>query len=196
MTQAISSLMADMRTLCAITPELSFAADSLADLTPLSVRPSDLPVTQYLASLVDLTTPRTHAVTQALINAAPLLRWQQSYDATQMAQEWLDGYGWVNLASPDGIYVIDGFRLSIGYWAKGLTYPFHSHEPEETYVVLAGHAVFEAEDREPREVGPGDIIHHPSGLPHAMRMDHQPLLAAAIWTGAHPTTPPRLLGAA
>ena len=57
-------------------------------------------------------------------------------------------------------------------------YPAHSHEAEELYLPLAGHALW-------RSAGPtggfarrGPGFHHPSWTTHAMRTQREPLLAA------------------
>ena len=122
-------------------------------------------------------------VTAALARAADRLHWQQTYTEAQVGADYLARYGWFNLVSPDGPFLSDTLRLSVGYWGKGLVYPEHWHEPEETYVVLAGNAVFRSEHSGEVRLHPGDTRHHVSNEKHGMTMDQAPLLAAAVWSG-------------
>jgi quercetin dioxygenase-like cupin family protein len=67
--------------------------------------------------------------------------------------------------------------------APGTTYPDHSHPPEELYVVVSP-----GEWRQNRggwqPHGPGDLIHNPPGIDHAMQAGAVPLLALwLLWIG-------------
>ena len=48
------------------------------------------------------------------------------------------------------------------YAERGLFYPWHHHPAEELYVIIAGHAKFEAAGKKTRQLGPGDTIFHAS----------------------------------
>ena len=126
----------------------------------------------------------TQSVVKKIIAAKDVLEWQQSYtEADGFDADYLSRYGWFNLISPEGPYVCDSLRISVGYWGEGLYYTEHWHEPEEYYLVLAGEATFLSEGHPPNKCAPGDIIHHQSNQPHAIDMTPGPLLAMAIWRG-------------
>ena len=163
---------------------LPWFAERMADLPSLATSPHSLPVCDLLPGVLSLTNDRTRPVVSALIDAAPALHWQQTYsEADGFSREWLDSYGWVNLVSPDGLYVSEEIRVSIGYWGVGQHYDEHSHAPEEVYLILAGQARFHSEGRAPIDAGPGDTIHHRPHQKHAIDMVPGPLLAAAFWRG-------------
>ncbi|MCY1127839.1 dimethylsulfonioproprionate lyase family protein [Frigidibacter sp. RF13] len=86
------------------------------------------------------------------------------------------------LMSPEGPILSADFRLGLFYQRPDSYYPLHNHDADETYVILAGRADWTAgEDRLPR--GPGDVIHHPSRMPHAFRTGPEGLLALWRWSG-------------
>lgn len=180
----IFRLYSHIRGLVAATPALSDFAPNLPSEPPArALAPRDLPATRYLAGLTQAACPATQAVTDALIDDAPKLRWEQSYTADQVGQDYLDRYGWVHVLSPEGPLVDHDIRITIGFWDAGLAYPRHRHAPEEIYCVLAGGARFDSEGRAPFAVRPGDTVHHAPNQWHAIDMTPGPLLALAIWKG-------------
>ena len=176
------ALIAALRDAAAALPDLHWAVPLMQDAVTDMPSPESLPVVDAVLSLEP--PEPTRAAVQALQHAAPGLRWQQSYSlADGFSQEWLDAYGWVTLISPEGPVIRPDFRLAVAYWGAGQHYPPHAHAPEETYLVLAGAARFEAAGRAPIDAAAGDMIHHASWQPHAMTMGDAPLLAAAFWRG-------------
>ena len=163
---------------------LPWFAGQMTDLRHQRADPHLLPVCGLLPGTLPLSSETTRPVVSALIDAAPTLHWQQTYtEADGFSRDWLDNYGWINLISPEGLFVSDQIRVSIGFWGAGQHYDEHSHAPEEVYLVLAGGARFHAETREPIDATPGDIIHHRPHQKHAIDMTPGPLLAAAFWRG-------------
>lgn len=146
--------------------------------------PATLPALASLPGLAAMAGPDTRALVDAMIAAAPQLAWRQTYDeADGFDREYLDSYGWFDLAGPTGPCEADGIRVMMGVWGQGITYPDHSHPPEEHYLVLAGGAWFRL-GREPwRRFGPGEVFHTPAGAVHSAEMSDAPLLALAVWRG-------------
>jgi len=52
------------------------------------------------------------------------------------------------------------------------------------YVTLAGSAWWRRDEGAFATQPPGAVIHHPSGMPHAMRTTVAPMLALYVWCGA------------
>lgn len=180
----ITRLYSEIRALVAITPALADFAPDLPPSPPAQpLAPRDLPATAKLPALTRLASPATQAVTDALIAAGPVLRWEQSYTEAQVGRDYLDRYGWVHVLSPEGPLGDATYRVTIGFWDAGLAYPRHRHAPAEIYCVLAGAARFDSEGRAPRDARPGDTIHHAPNQWHAIEMTPGPLLALAIWKG-------------
>jgi len=164
---------------------LNWFADRMSGLPCQRMEPRTLPVCKRLPATLPFASDTTRPAVAALIDAAPGLHWQQTYsEADGFSRDWLDNYGWINLVSPEGHYVSDQIRVSIGYWGAGQHYDEHTHAPEEVYLILAGQARFHSEGRAPIDAGPGDTIHHRPYQKHAIDMVPGPLLAAAFWRGA------------
>ncbi len=186
----VSHILTEAKKLIAQNLALSKYTNMPENPLPYTVqKPRTLPVVTLLANMAGQCSPDTEPLTQAIIDGADCLYWQQSYSADQVGDAYLDKYGWFNLISPDGPFVSSELRLSIGMWGQGLYYPEHWHEPEEKYCVLAGGAKFMAKGRLPMVVKAGGIVHHESNQPHAMDMQDSPLLALAIWRGGALTRP-------
>ncbi len=162
-----------------------FVRDELNTDLPLELpTPKRLPVVALLPSVSTCPSDKTQSMVAALDAAKDVLEWQRSYtEADGFDADYLARYGWFNLVSPEGPYVSDTLRISVGYWGTGLYYKEHWHEPEEYYLVLGGHATFLSEGQVSRDCGPGDIIYHKSNQPHAIDITPGPLLAMAVWRG-------------
>src|SRR5271157_2760438 len=85
-------------------------------------------------------------------------------------------------------------RLRRSYPRPDIEYPAHSHEAEELYLPLAGHAWWRSARSDWRLRAPGTWIHHPSWTTHAMRTHAEPLLAAYVWRAGDLTAKSRIDG--
>ncbi len=184
MTPRIETLLQATRDLLTVkAADLALTAETIASIQPWkAVEPAVLPVHRLLNGIPALSGPETRAVTEALVAAAPDLAWRQTYgEEDGFDERFLQTYGWCDLAGPDGPCQADGIRVMMGYWGQGLTYPDHSHPPDEHYLVLAGGAWFRLGDAPFRHLGPGDIFHTPARAVHSAQMRDGPLVAMAIW---------------
>ena len=161
-----------------------------------ALAPRTLPAVSALKKARLDTAPETAPLTRAILDAADELHWQQSYTKAQVGAHHLANYGWFNIVSPKGPFASPDLRISVGYWARGLTYPRHRHLPEEIYCVLAGGARFLTEGRPPVEGRPGTLIHHPPDILHGFELPDAPLLAMAFWRGQDLLHPSRFGDAA
>lgn len=163
--------------------DLNLTAEMLATIRPgTAPAPEALPVLSHLPGAVSGTDATTRPVVQALLDAAPHLRWRQTYSEDDgFDRSYLDRYGWIDLVADAGPYHADGFRVMAGYWGQGLEYPDHSHPPEEHYVVLSGGMWIRLADNPWEWQGPGGIFHVPAGAVHSASMCDGPLLALSIW---------------
>lgn len=81
-------------------------------------------------------------------------------------------------SSPEALEVRPDVRIGLSLMAPGVTYPDHSHPPEEVYLALS--RGFWRHDADAwHEPGMGGIFYNPRGIIHAMRSSSEPLLA--IW---------------
>lgn len=162
-----------------------FVGDTLFEDFELQVPvPKTLPVVSHVSSVVTRPDDLTASLVEAIIAAKDVVEWQQSYSqADGFDEDYLNRYGWFNLISPDGPFLSENLRVSVGFWGEGLYYKEHWHEPEELYLVLSGAATFISQGREPRDCTIGEAVFHESNQPHAIDMTPGPLLAMAFWRG-------------
>jgi len=176
--------------LCNLHSDLLLSVNLLKNTYPYThLSKRKLPVQAKLKRCLALSSDRSLPLVQAILKANLNLRWQQSYTAEDGFDEhYLHNYGWFNIISPDGPFISEDIRISFGYWGQDLQYKEHWHEPEETYFVLAGTALFHSEGLEPRICSADDIVQHESNQRHAIDMSPGPLLAMAIWRGQNLTS--------
>lgn len=163
-----------------------------ATLRAVELRP--LPVLRWLDRLSPLAVADTRALVEGVVGAAAALAWGQTYAAGDLGGRFLERYGWSELIGLRGPIASD--RLACGVLLLGpeIEYPPHSHVAEEVYVPLAGTAGWLRGGEGWRHRRPGELIHHPSGVGHAMRTDEQPLLALYLWRGGDLAQKSKLLG--
>lgn len=137
---------------------------------PSEREPVDVPAISHLA--VDFQgdeLPSEHAeLLAAVVAASRDIEWRRSYTEEQVGADFLQRYGYFELLGPTGHYIDHATRAYLGYWGPELYYPWHTHQAEELYFVVAGSAEFEFGDgRAKRSVGETQM--HTSYEPHAMR---------------------------
>jgi hypothetical protein len=146
--------------------------------------PSTLPVLKYASALESQTPPWGQSVTQELFRLAPSLHWRQSYPAAAVGAEFLETYGWTEVAGLQG--PIPSEHVAIGFLILGpaTLYPRHRHEAEEIYVPVSGTAAWRGGDGIWHNKPPAAVIVHERNEPHAMRTAGEPLLALYLWRSA------------
>jgi hypothetical protein len=149
------------------------------------VTPSALPVLRYESALAAAAPPWARRVTDELFRIASSLAWRQSYPASAVGADFLENYGWTEIAGLNGPIPSD--RIAVGFLILGAAtiYPRHRHEAEEIYVPLSGTADWQGGRSLWRSAPPGAVIVHERDEPHAMRTSRQPLLALYLWRSAN-----------
>ena len=177
--------------LVAATPALmGFAGWPLALPARKPGRP--IPATGILKAWSDGHIDVTLETCDAIRDLTDYANWQLTYTVEEVGQDFLDRYGWFELVGPEGHYRSDQIRAYIAYWGENLFYPWHLHEAEELYYILAGEALFEAEGELPVMLRPGDIRIHSSNQPHQMTTGDSPVLTLVLWRGAGLLGVPRM----
>ena len=177
--------------LVAQTPALmGFAGWPLA--LPAQKPGRSIPAADILKAWSEGHVDATLATRDAIRDLTDYADWQQTYTVEEVGQDFLNRYGWFELVGPEGHYRSDEIRAYVAYWGENLYYPWHLHEAEELYYILAGEALFEAEGETPVTLRPGDIRIHRSNQPHQMTTGASPVLALVLWRGAGLSGVPRM----
>ena len=140
-----------------------------------------LPVVVGLHGLSRFAAPQTKALVDAIAALADELDWRQTYSRADFGQRFLDNYGFCEWIGERGAFVSDAIACGVLLLGPNIEYPAHSHEAEELYLPLAGHALWRAGESDWRLRQAGEWIHHPAWTIHAMRTGAEPLLAAYVW---------------
>lgn len=123
-----------------------------------------------------------HSAAAAILSAQHLIPWGTNPVADRMSETAAAICAVSTLMSPEGPIPAPDLRLGLFYQRPDSYYALHNHDADETYVILAGQALWTAGD-DTRVRGPGDMIHHPSLMPHAFRTGPEGLLALWRWSG-------------
>ena len=109
-----------------------------------------------------------HPVAQATLAAMDVLPWGANPVGARMTEEAAAICAVLTLLDPAGPIPSPDQRLGLLYQRPNSYYPLHIHDADETYVIVAGRALWTAGE-DTRDRGAGEAIHHPSRMPHAFR---------------------------
>ena len=104
------------------------------------------------------------------------LKWERRKSADPENRTFYGGHANAMLIGPGGLEQRDDVWVGATVMAPGVTYPDHSHPPEEVYLAFTPGEWWNA-DMDWTEPGPGGLIYNPPGIVHAMRSGDQPFLA-------------------
>ncbi len=154
--------------------------------------PHPLPAADLLPTQPGATQPAAAPLLAALQALAPHVEWRHTYPADEVGQDFLDAFGWFELAGPHGHFHSTQTRITLGYWGPGLYYPRHQHGPEELYTVVSGTGLFRSDGDADATLGPGGTRFHRAHQPHDMATEDQPIVTLVFWRGAGLDDKPRI----
>jgi hypothetical protein len=157
---------------------------------PTSAR--SLPVVSVLKGLSRFAAPETRALVGEIAAMAHELDWRQTYARADFGERFLENYGFSEWTGKRGAFASDAIACGVLLLGPETEYPAHSHEAEELYLPMAGHAWWQSGKSDWRPRAPGAWIHHPSWTTHAMRTAREPLLAAYVWRAGDLTAKSRI----
>jgi hypothetical protein len=193
MRESLRPLVIAFRKSLASAPEAqAFLRDWPRELIARPVGGRSLPVVAALRGLSRLAAPRTRGLVEALETLADELDWRQTYSNADFGERFLENYGFNEWIGQRGAFMSDAIACGVLLLGPETEYPDHSHEAEELYLPLAGHAFWRAAQSDWRLCPPGEWIHHPSWTAHAMRTSQEPLLAAYVWRAGDLTAKSRI----
>jgi quercetin dioxygenase-like cupin family protein len=149
-----------------------------------------LPVCSHWQGAIEAALDRPSGkMAQVLDDCRDDLIWIQSEDYLRSppSPDFVDNYGYAVVAGPQDAVpaLVSTDRLAAGVMLFGprSCYPLHQHPAIELYYVISGSAEWWRDDGPWLVKGPGALIHHASGIPHAMRTSAEPLIVAYLWKG-------------
>jgi hypothetical protein len=153
-----------------------------SDTTPPA--PKRLPACDHLEGALTAGRSGPEAgLAEALSALSPLLAWTYSYPARTGQPDLSAAVAFSQIVGPGGFRPSDRLRLGLTLIAPATHYPPHAHPAIETYLVIAGTALWSLGAAAAAAQPPGALILHPSGMAHAMQTGAEPLLAIWSWRG-------------
>lgn len=123
-----------------------------------------------------------HPAAKAILEVQHLLPWGTNPVEDNTEEKHAALISVLSLMGPEGPIPAPDVRLGLFYMRPNSYYPLHVHDAAETYVIIAGQALWTAGD-DVRMRGVGSMIHHPSLMPHAFRTGPEGFLALWRWSG-------------
>lgn len=191
----IARVLADRRGQldAAAQPPLDTILSGIRTATPSTWRdPESRSACRLLPALLASAAHLDHRLAEYLQIFVGALRWTQTYERGPVSETFFDNYGHAALVGPDGPAVHAEIKLGILVLGPGEDYPDHAHPAGEFYLILAGHPEWRIGSGHWHSRRPGDLIHHPSEIPHATRTRCDGLLALYAWYGTI-NVPPRFI---
>ncbi|MEX3010994.1 dimethylsulfonioproprionate lyase family protein [Hoeflea sp. TYP-13] len=116
--------------------------------------------------------------------ALPQIRWFHVVDSmasigTEMGSRMLV----CELIGPTGMIRRESARVGLFVQCPNLEYATRKHGAEETYIILGGEAYWSKGGSEPVLKKAGDVVFHPSYMPHTNRTADKPTIATWRWSG-------------
>ncbi|WP_244730952.1 MULTISPECIES: dimethylsulfonioproprionate lyase family protein [unclassified Mesorhizobium] len=118
-------------------------------------------------------------VADTLCRLNPHLKWQSRNRVGPGASDnFLDGNASAMIVGPGGYEDRDDVWIGASLLGPTVTYPDHTHPPEEAYLVLSSGSFRQSEGDWQRKRA-GETFHNRPGILHAMRAEAAPMLA--LW---------------
>lgn len=190
MTRALwDNLLAEAREVHARFPALQDFCPFPDPLTPQDVAAHHIPAADLMINDRALSSDALPGFRDALIAAAPLAQWRETYKGTGVALDFLDRFACYEVLGVDAPFGTSQMRSFVVYQPANFHYPWHHHPAEEMYLVIAGEAEFAIEGEASKTLRPGDTIYHRSNVPHALTTYDHPIMAYVLWRGDLKTKP-------
>jgi quercetin dioxygenase-like cupin family protein len=143
---------------------------------------SPQPPCAFDQNIRDVLAGSPHPAAAAVLAGQHLLEWSGNAIAEGLDNTAASISDVAVIVSPEGPIIAPDIRLGVFYQKPNSYYSLHNHDADETYVIIAGEALWTAGD-DRRARGVGDYIHHPSLMPHAFHTGPEGIVALWRWSG-------------
>lgn len=157
------------------------------DMAERRLEPTSLPCLKHLDRACAMAPEPEKRLVVSLAENRALLRWGQTYLPTDLGSDFgrnfLASYGWMELFGTRGHFVNEEIAAGFLVLGSNTHYPEHHHIAEEIYVPLTPGTKWRKGEEGAVRRKPGEVIHHPSNVSHAMLTGEEPLVALYFWRG-------------
>jgi hypothetical protein len=127
----------------------AFIRDWPRELIARPIGARSLPVVSALEGLSRYAAPRTRPLVEAVAALSGELDWRQTYSSADFGERFLENYGFSEWIGQRGAFASDAIACGVLILGPETEYPAHSHEAEELYLPLAGHASWRSAKQTP-----------------------------------------------
>jgi hypothetical protein len=116
--------------------------------------------------------------------ALPYIVWSDAGRAIPgLKPDWASGMLVNELLGPSGQFYHPELRIGLYVQCAGFHYGLRAHPAEETYILLGGRSAWATGAKPFRGRKTGEVIFHPSMIPHQTLTRQCPLIATWRWSG-------------
>lgn len=167
-------------------PADDFTDDLLQQRTAVPIKPqTDV---RALAHLPTLLQKDQHDPLRPLADAigavTESLSWTPFYRRSALTEGFVDAFAVTEVIGPSGPLISDNLIMFMFVMDAHTIYPLHWHAAEELYFVLSGTPAYQVGNQAWQTRHPGDVVHVPSYVPHAIHNADDPMLVLQVWRGA------------
>ncbi|MDU8928975.1 dimethylsulfonioproprionate lyase family protein [Alisedimentitalea sp. MJ-SS2] len=160
------------------------AHDASCALIKAATTPMPLPLNDMPQLALDALAIDAHPGHEVIARALPHLHWTDASGAIAgLKPDWAAGMLVNELIGPTGQFYHPTVRVGLYVQQAGFHYGLRTHPAEETYILLGGRSLWGTGDDAPVQRHTGEIIHHPSVIPHQTLTRDAPLIATWRWSG-------------
>ncbi|WP_137699892.1 dimethylsulfonioproprionate lyase family protein [Marimonas lutisalis] len=159
--------------------------DTAQALIAAATEPSGpLPVDTPPQVALDALATDAHPGREVIERALPHIAWTDASGAMPgLKPDWASGMLVNELLGPSGQFHHPSVRVGLFVQMPGFHYGLRTHPAEETYILLGGGSFWATNGDAPARRHTGEIIFHPSMIPHQTLTRDAPFIAAWRWSG-------------
>lgn len=158
--------------------------ETASALIEAATTPVPLPLQAAPRLAVDALAIDPHPGREVIAAALPFLVWTDASGALPgLKPDWAAGMLVNELLGPTGQFHHPELRVGLYVQKAGFHYGLRTHPAEETYILLGGRSCWATGQDAPVPRRTGEILHHPSMIPHQTLTREAPVIATWRWSG-------------
>lgn len=125
-----------------------------------------------------------HPLAKTVKQAMPLISWHFSgLNDGRIREDIARQMATAEIVGPDGMIFNSKIRAGLFMQSANVNYVTRRHAAVEVFAILGGSGLWSVSDGPAEKRVAGDVIFHPSMIPHVSVTKEEPTIAAWFWTG-------------
>jgi len=127
--------------------------------------------------------PSIKRMIAACTQVLPFCPWTTGYDKSEADENFFNNFSYATIIGKGGYIDCDYFSCGITLISPDTFYDWHYHPAIEIYLNLTKGSQWGMTEGDLLPKTIGEVITHPSNIPHAMYSKELPLIAPWFWSG-------------